>query len=354
MTMLTPARCAITAAAALAGLALTPATGGAALMPFGSDLAADANLAEARPVDTVYWQTAFPDGRSPASPASGQLRSVRIKGTALSNSGPPGGERDFHIQILRPLPDGTFQVRDRGTSGNFVLPPSTAPASGITEYLPENLCVQQGDVVAFNTVGGFGALFPMGTPLQIFSRIPTAVVSEFTSADQTNNGAILRGTPVAGRELLMQATVGTQGDGTGLCPGGGTTPPPAGTTPPPPPPPPPPPATSAKVQKATIPTQRVTVSKAGRLKVGLFCRSGPSRCSGTLRVMTRGTKAKSLGSTTFAIASGKTAHPTVRLNSRGRALLKAGSGRLAVKLVAETKPGGASRRSTLLTTLRRR
>ncbi|MEA2220705.1 MAG: hypothetical protein QOJ35_3331, partial [Solirubrobacteraceae bacterium] len=232
------------------------------------------------------------------------------------------------------------------------LPPSTADPQGVTAYAPENLCIQQGDVVVFNTIGGWDGTpagpFAMGTPLQIFSRIPAAVVSEFTGADSTNNGAILTGTPVAGRELLLRATVGTGPDGTGLCPGGGGTP-----APPPPPPPPPPPA-AGRVQKATIPSQRLTVSRLGKLRVGLFCRSGPSRCVGSLRVMTRGATPKSLGSTPFSIASAKTAHATVQLNRRGRALLTAGGGRLAAKLVAQTRPGGASRRSTLLATLRRR
>ena len=49
-----------TAAAAAALLALT-GVAQADKIRFGSDLKAPANLAEAHPVDSAFWQTAFPD-----------------------------------------------------------------------------------------------------------------------------------------------------------------------------------------------------------------------------------------------------------------------------------------------------
>ena len=345
--------------AAISGLALVPASGGAALTPFGSDLLAPANVSSARPVDTAYWQAAFAGGRSVVAPASGQIRSVRIKGIALSSplAGVPGGETDFHIQVAQPLPDGTFQVRDPGgTSGNLKLPQAGADPQVVTTYEPENLCVRQGDIVIFNTVGGWDAgsgLYPNGTPLQIFSRVPNAVLSGFTAADKTNNGDILTTTPLPDAELLMQATVGSGPDGTGLCPGGTAGLAGPGATPPPPPPPPP---AAATVQKATLPAaQRVTVSSKGTLGVSLFCRTGPSRCAGTVRVKTRGTRPISLGLGTFDVASGRTGRASIRLNRTGRRrFFVFGRGRLRVTIAAETRPGGASRRATLAVTLRRR
>jgi hypothetical protein len=350
-------------ATALAGalLALAPMSANAALITWGSNLAAAANYAEAHPVDTAFWQTSYPDGGTTRVPADGQIRSVRIKGIALSNpiAGVPGGETMFHIQVAAPQPDGRFQVRNPGgTSGAFFLPEKGADPQKVTEYLPENLCARQGDIVDFNTVGGWdngSGLYPNGTPIQIFSRIPNAVMSEFTAPDKTNNGDFFTPTAVPGFEVLMQMTVGTGPDGTGLCPGGASVSP---SLPPPPgsPPPAPPPPAAPPIQKASIPaSQRVTVSRTGKLSVSLFCRKGPARCAGTLRVETRDAKAKLLASAKFDVASATTGRATLHLNRSGRTRLTARGRRgLPVKLVATTNPGGVIRRSTLLTTLRKR
>ena len=98
----------------------------------------------------------------------------------------------------------------------------------------------------------------------------------------------------------------------------------------------------------------MTVSRTGKLTVSLFCRTGPSRCVGTVRPKSRARTPTTLGTGTFAIASGKTGRATVQLNRIGRKRLAAGRGRLPVNLVAETRPGGASRRFTRAVTLRRR
>lgn len=350
---------ALAAVAGALGAALVPATGSAALITFGSDLAAPANVVQQRGADTAFWQVGFADARSPVAPASGQITSVRIKGVALSDRvtgvSPPGGERDFHVQVAEPLAGGAVRVRNPGgTSGGFVLPPSTADPQGITQYLPENLCARAGDVLIFNTVGGHdpaGGPFVEGTPLQIFSRVPNAVASGFMAPNMTNNGNVLTQdtSRTAGLELLMQMTLGTGPDGTGLCPGGtrggtpATPPPPPGTTPRPP-----------AVQRARIGTQRVTVSRRGTLGVSLYCSAGPSRCIGSVRVLTRGARPVSLGSARFDIAARRTGRATIALNATGRRRFARSRGRLAVKLVADTRPGGASRRSTYLVTLRRR
>ena len=353
------------AAAAACVLALAPATAAADIITFGSSLAAPADVALARQADTIYFQSVFPDGRGTTVPASGQIKTVSVKGFAPYPPVPGqiGGETMFHIQTLKPLPDGTYQVLV--TSQPFFVPNSGA-SDTITTFLPINLCAAAGDVVVFNTIGGWSGTadppFNFGTPLQIFSR-QNGTISEYTKDNGTNNGAIVRPIANPGHELLMQLTVGTGQDGTGLCPGGTFTgvpappPPPGGPPPPPgspPPPPPPPPPPAAAVQKATIGTQRVTVSRTGKLVVSLFCRTGPSRCVGTVRPKSRARTPTTLGSGTFAIASGKTGRSTVQLNRIGRKRLAARGGRLPVNIVAETRPGGPTRRSTLAVTLRRR
>jgi hypothetical protein len=216
-------------AAATALLALAPSSGGAAVMTFGSKLTAAANVTEARQADTVYWQTAFADHRSPHSPATGQIKSIKIKGIAISNwkpGSPPGGETMFHLQALRKRPGGSYKILR--TSQAFFLPGKGANPQKITTYRPTNFCIAKGDTLAFNTVGGWDGIvnqtgpYPMGTPLAIFSKVPGATVSEYTRAGATNNGAIIKGSTSrgTGHELLMQATVGTKANATGLCPGG--------------------------------------------------------------------------------------------------------------------------------------
>jgi hypothetical protein len=350
------------AAAALAGLAAAPAAGYAAQLTFGSDLSAAANVAQARQADTAYWQTTLADGRNPAAPASGQITSFRLKGIALASPQPGviGGETMFHLQALRRQPDGTFLILR--TSGAFFVAPKGTDPQTITSYEPINFCIETGELLVFNTVGGWDGIvdqsgpYPSGTPLQTFSRIPNSVVSEFEGAEQTNNGNVLTASTAktTGLELLMQMTLGTGPDATPLCPGGTMGVPPAGPPPPPPGPPPPPPAPPAP-QKATLPAkQRVTVSKIGKLSLSVFCLPGPARCVGAVRIRSKGATSKQIGSASFNVAAKTTGHATILLTKTGRKLFTSGRGKLAVSITADTNPGGASRRSTLATTLRRR
>lgn len=347
-----------TAVGGLLALALAPASGEAALLTFGSDLTAPADAIQARQADTAYWQTTFADGRSPLAPASGQITSFRLKGIALSQpvAGTPGGETMFHLQALRPRGDGTFEIRV--SSQAFDVPPKTADPQTVTTYTPVNFCVQSGDVLVFNTVGGWDGvignvmrpqLYPDGTPLQIFSRIPAAVVSEFMGANLTNNGDVVTAQRTHAQELLLQLTVGTAENATALCPGGliGAAPPPQPPGPPPPPP---------RQQKATLPSkQRVTVSKQGKISVSVFCLPGASSCTGTVRVLSTTGTPVSLGTGRFTIGPKSSGHTTIFLNKTGRQLFfKKGKGKLAVKLVAETQPGGPDRVSSLMTVLRKR
>ena len=220
-------RLSLVAAGAALATALAAPAAQAEMFAFGSDLTAPANVTEARQADTAYWQTTLPGSR-PRSPATGQVKSVRIKGIALSTpkAGVRGGETLFHVQVLRRRSNGSYKVLR--TSQGFNLPRKGTDPQRIGTYRPTNLCIAKGDVLAFNTVGGWDGIaagngpYPMGTPLQIFARVPGALVSEFMGAGRTNNGDILRPRTSRGRnhELLMQQTVGTGRNGTGLCPGG--------------------------------------------------------------------------------------------------------------------------------------
>ena len=178
MPTLRSARGWLAAPAALIGLALSPAAGSAAQSTFGSDLTASANVAQARQADTAYWQTTFADGHSPVAPGNGQITSFRLKGIALSSPMPGvvGGETMFHLQALRAQPDGTFLILR--TSQAFFVPPKGTDPQTVTTYEPINFCIETGEVLVFNTVGGWDGIvnqsgpYPGGTPLQIFSRHP--------------------------------------------------------------------------------------------------------------------------------------------------------------------------------------
>ena len=162
---------------------------------------------------------------------SGQIKSVRIKGIALSSwkpGSPLGGERMFHLQALRKQANGKWKILV--TTQAFFLPGRGTPSQTITTYRPINFCIAKGDAVVFNTVGGWDGIanrtgpYPDGTPLQIFSRATGSTVAEYTKADGTNNGNVITANKSAqGREMLMRMTVGTGKDGTGLCKGGTNT-----------------------------------------------------------------------------------------------------------------------------------
>jgi len=214
------------AATAALAFAVMPATGTAALRSFGSTLTAPANVTEARQADTAYWQTTLPGGASPRSPATGQIKSFKVKGIAKSSwkTGMVGGERMFHLQSLRKRSNGTYKILV--TSQAFFLPGNGTNPQKVTTFRPINFCIKKGDSLVLNTVGGWSGTstgpYAMGTPLQIFSNVPGASVAEYTKADGTNNGDTIRANAGPGKnhELLMRLTVGTAQNATGLCPGG--------------------------------------------------------------------------------------------------------------------------------------
>jgi len=229
MPALTTPRCLTITVAVAFVPAVMPASSSAALISFGSTLKASANITKAHQADTAFWQTKLPAGKSPRAPANGQIKSFKVKGIAKSSWKPGsavGGERMFHLQSLRKRANGTYKILV--TSQAFYLPGTGTNPQKITTFRPINFCIAKGDSVVFNTVGGWDGItdqtgpYPMGTPLQIFSRVAGATVAEYTKAGATNNGDTVTSNskPGAGHELLMRMTVGTGKNGTALCKGG--------------------------------------------------------------------------------------------------------------------------------------
>ena len=193
-------------AAALALLAV-PAGAHAAKITFGSDLSAPANFAETHGADSVFWGTNLPGNRQVRVPRKGQITRIRLKGTALRPRGAPPPLTLMHFQVLRPRRGRRVKVML--TSAGFRVPVGGDP-NRITSYRPVNLCARRGDYVAFNNVGGFNPPhYPSGTPFRVFSRVDGATTAFYTKSDGTNNGAVFRGRPQNGQELLMQMVLTT-------------------------------------------------------------------------------------------------------------------------------------------------
>jgi hypothetical protein len=199
----------IPALCAVALLGTVPAPAEAALIRFGSNLSAQANMAEAHGADSVFWGISLASRGRTRVPASGQIRSVRLKGIALRNrsTGAPPPLTEFHLQTLGPKRGGS--VRVRLTSGPLNIPSSGDP-NRISTYRPINLCAKKGDYVAFNDEGGFNPpWYPNGVSYQVFSRVPGSRTRFYTKNGGTNNGAMFRGRRHRGQELLMQMVLAT-------------------------------------------------------------------------------------------------------------------------------------------------
>jgi hypothetical protein len=91
-----------------------------------------------------------------------------------------------------------------------------------------NLCVQRGDIVAFNTIGAFEYKrdnFHQGAEYRVFGRVPGGAIQWYEKDNGLNEGASLIPSPndqAIGHELLMRMTLATGPDATDICPGGYT------------------------------------------------------------------------------------------------------------------------------------
>lgn len=228
----------LTLAAAL--ICALPAAASADTLTFGSDLAAPATIVENHGADTAFWNPPGSSG-SLVAPAGGEITLFKLKGGMLPNYDPAAAPYEsiaslFHFQVLRPQPDGSMKVML--SSGHMHLPTTadqnvvSSYGKGVNPYGSEsllNICVQRGDVVDFNTVGGHEyrrrPLDPayQGAELQLFAAAGGQQVRWYEKGDGTNVGAIL---PAGGimtsreRQLLLQAQLATGADATDMCPGG--------------------------------------------------------------------------------------------------------------------------------------
>ncbi len=203
----------------------------AAFTTWGSTMSAAASVVQAFQQDSLFTLTQLgPRGAATptVAPAPGQIVSVSVKGMALPSTvpGAPPPLNTIHFQDLEPEPGGSYVID--ASSQPFALP-DTGDPNQVTVFKPENLCVNAGDRVAFNTEGGFDPTFyPNGVGFRVFGSVAGSSTGVFVGHNKTMNGDLVTLAPQPGTELLMQVVEATGRDATPLCPGGS-----AGMLPPP-------------------------------------------------------------------------------------------------------------------------
>jgi hypothetical protein len=180
--------------------------------------------------DTALWNVALARGE-PRAPATGQALKVSLEGCANAASGGPAPLTQIHFQDITPRANGGARVNL--TSQAFDIPVCRrGGASGrtVTSYHPINLCVREGDYVAFNDEGGYVEnVYRSGVPYRVLGFARGSRSNSFLKDKGTGNGAILSSADLSANdgfasnrnvELMLRVTLGTGADATHICPGG--------------------------------------------------------------------------------------------------------------------------------------
>jgi hypothetical protein len=319
----------VAATALIAFLALlSPAVGSADVSTFGSPLAVPATLNTSENLgypgtntavppapdapnglfhtfhdgaDTALWNVGLAGG-SPRVPATGQAVKVALEGCAQQAVGGPPPLTQIHFQDVTPLPGGGAKVNI--TSQGFNIPVCGAGgASGatVTTYEPINLCVSEGDYVAFNDEGGYVPnVYRDGVPYRVIGAASGSTMDSFVKDEGTGNGSTLSPSVTSaddgfatnhGEELLMRVTLGTGADATHICPGGKQGLPPA-------------------LAPIRVSPQTDGVNHSRIVAVAIFCRVSP--CNGVATISSRG---RTYGRAGFTLQANKTVHLPIRVTS---------------------------------------
>ena len=325
--------------AALAALLLLPASAAAEIVTFGSDLSGTPDVMDnTHQADFLSFNVG---GRnSHASPVSGQILEVRVKGAII----PKGtGKQDmnlFHTQVLTPNPDGTFKVES--TSGHQYFPVGGRPSDVHSWNIGAGvMCINKGQYVDFNYIGGWDGDMsdPRGTQYQIWKSDNASQLYWFERDNGTNNGTVFtpnyqvngftgqvttsnpqNGRPYP-RELMMQVVVGTGFNATKLCEGG---------------------LKGYEYSGVDVIKQRFTVYDDGVAGARIACSSGRGYCDGTLKLELDGV---TLGQAPFKIDRSITTNIDIPLTSDG-ARLVARRGTVDVNVIADSRDDIGQQRQT--------
>lgn len=338
------------AVTALTATMLIVAGAGAATLTFGSPLGVSASKDTANDLDyqgsnvplpgsvfhiphdgadAALWNVRLPVG-DPTAPMDGQVVSVRLEGCAKSNG--PAPLTQIHFQSLAPLAGGGAKVEL--TSQAFDIPVcgvGGASGSTVSSYDPINLCVAQGDYVAFNEEGGFVGSqsgpppYPAGVPYMVIGNVSGATMDSFIRNNAVGNGSVFSATDTtnhdgfasnADEELMLQATLATGPDATPICPGGTKGLPPPGSSR----------ASHRHVfPTLTIPTPQLDgMNIRGVVQVAIYCHSSSS-CIGTITLHSkphRGASPIWLGAARFVVGAHRTGKARVHLSTLARRMVR--------------------------------
>src|SRR5271154_3464772 len=178
---------------------VAPASSGAAITTFGSPLSVPATLNTAEGLDYQGTNTQVPPSpeapngvyhtfhfgadtalwnATPSVPVTGQALKISLEGCAQASEGGPAPLTQIHFQDISPLAGGGAKVNL--TSQGFEIPvcgQGGASGSTISSYEPTNLCVSQGDYVAFNDEGGYVEnVYRNGVPYEVVGGVRGATM----------------------------------------------------------------------------------------------------------------------------------------------------------------------------------
>ncbi len=248
--------------------------------------------------DTALWNTS-----GGGVPVTGQATQIKLEGCAKPSVGGPSPLTQIHFQDVSPLPGGGVHVNL--TSQAFEIPVCGAGGandSTVSTYEPINLCVSQGDYVAFNDEGGYVEnVYRNGVPYEVLGSVHGATADSFIRNEGTVNGSSLLPSEVGAmegfavnrnEELMMQLTLATGTNATHLCAGGT-----AGLPPVLPP-------IRVSPQTDGINHQRI-------VSVAVYCRVTPE-CKAAV-TLTSGGRRVSVGQSNYSIPAGTTSHVPIQV-----------------------------------------
>jgi hypothetical protein len=330
--------------AAIAALALAPASAAADQVTFGSDLSGTPDVMDnTHLADYLSFNTSAKNSHK--SPVSGEILAVRVKGKIHPHQ--ENYQREalsmFHTQVLRENGGGTWTV---DSSSQHLYFPVGGSENDVHTFVPSVQCVKAGQYVDFNHIGGWDGLGTGGTRYQIWKSDPGSTMNWYEHDNGTNIGSTwaanrqvngntgqeVTSNPQHGRpynrELMMQVVIGTGFDGSNLCEGG---------------------LKGFEYSGVEIVKQTFTVRDDGIAHARLTCASGRGFCEGVARMAVDGTE---VGSGNFKINRNNTTNVDIPLSGEGARLVNS-RGEVEADVTVESRDElGSPARNTGKTTLK--
>jgi hypothetical protein len=198
-----------------------------------------------------------------------------------------------------------------------------ASGSTVTTYEPINLCVAQGDYVAFNDNGGYVPnVYRSGVPYQVIGASQGSTMDSFIRGNGTGNGSTLSAHDSTAndgfasnpnQQLMLPVIEGSGPDATHICAGGTA-------------------GRPAALPPLKIRPQTDGVNHSRMISVAVYCRPAGG-CSG-LATLGLSSRTSGYGQAAFTLPGNKTSHVAIRVAPRLMSLIRRRHGVLAVVTAA--------------------